>query len=304
MYSFFKKAFLIIFLQIIFYETFCQDFSWWNNTHQWDGVTHWSKYMIISPKYMGPNALPIPDVEKGIIYNDIELEAAVETHFSKGDNTQNLFTSLYYPASKNVAMRLYVVPLEHFKMDTVTRDERRAREKDGEGYAGGDIYFGSTVQLLKDYKNLPNISLSLYCKTASGTNLNSARYTDSPGYFFDLSFGKKFKLKSTDGLFYGMVGFYSWQIYLNEHFQDDSFLFGVGSDITIKNYIISSSLAGYIGYINNGDRPLVFRASLRKERKYLDYKLSYQLGLHDFNYQTVRFSLLFHIQKILISKKA
>ena len=164
-----------------------KDYAWWNNKHNWDGITHWSQYIIVSPKFMGPNALPVPKVRNALINEDVQLEAGSDFHFNKGDNTQNLFFGLFLPfAESKIAIEIYGVPLEHYNMDTVTRDERRAREKSTEGFASGDLYFGTVIQLIKNKRNLPDMTISLNAKTASGTNFENARFTDSPGYFFDL----------------------------------------------------------------------------------------------------------------------
>ncbi len=74
-------------------------------------------------------------------------------------------------------------------MDYETILERRVRYLDGKGTANGDFYFSTIIQLLKKEK-LPEVALRMACRTASGNNLGSARYTDAPGYFLDISLGK------------------------------------------------------------------------------------------------------------------
>ena len=71
-----------------------QNLSWWNDVHQWDGFTHWSQYMTYSTSYMGPNAIPIPEMKKGFLQNKLRFENGAEGHWSKGDNTYNLFQKL------------------------------------------------------------------------------------------------------------------------------------------------------------------------------------------------------------------
>ena len=121
---------------------FAQDegYSWWNNKHNWDGVTNWMYYLKYAPKYFGPNALPVPEIRNAQIEDRISLETRADLHFSKGDNTQNLFFKLKYPFWEGrLALEIYAVPIEFYKMDTLTRDERVSRDKDGEGYAVGDL---------------------------------------------------------------------------------------------------------------------------------------------------------------------
>jgi len=291
------KIILLLFLPLTLFSQ--EDYTWWNKKHNWDGITPWDEYIIYSPAYMGPNALPVPTIKDGRIKDELELELSLEEHYSKGDNTQNLFSKLYIPlAPKKVALELYVVPLEHFKMDSITRDKRRARDYDGEGWVGGDIYFGTIIQIFRDKEKLPDVTLSLNCKTASGFNLENARYTDAPGYFIDLSFGKK--LSKEHSFFkhiklYGVTGFYSWQTNSDRFPQNDAFLFGMGINFTNDKLTIDNSLGGYVGFIGNKDNPLVYRLDLIKKSKTFNYKLGYQLGLNDFEYQTFRFSIIFHI---------
>src|SRR5258706_15225052 len=70
-----------------------QTFTQWAQTVNWDGVSHWSKYMITQPAYQGPNSLPVPRMGNGSIDSSFSISATGNFHFSKGDNTQNI--SLY-----------------------------------------------------------------------------------------------------------------------------------------------------------------------------------------------------------------
>jgi hypothetical protein len=277
----------IIFLGTIIFLAGCKlavsqddNATWWNKAHNWDGVTHWSDYIIYSPYYLGPNALPVPFSQKGLVKNRYELQVNIESHFSTGDKTQNLFMSLYVPVVKNIiAVEFSGVPVEHYKMYEKTVFERRVRNRNGEGYAIGDFYFSTIIQLLKDNK-FPDVAFRMACRTASGSKLSDARFIDAPGYFFDISLGKDllFQEKFTDKIrFFGMIGFYSWQMNLPDNRQNDAIIFGLGIDLFIKKFIISNSLDGYYGYIGNQeiivvkkdepvlykDRPMVYRLDIQ-----------------------------------------
>ena len=39
----------IILILLPAFNLIAQDYSWWNETHQWDGQSHWSSYMKVSP---------------------------------------------------------------------------------------------------------------------------------------------------------------------------------------------------------------------------------------------------------------
>ena len=283
------------------------DYGWWCTIHHWDGHTSWLYYLKYSAKFFGPNALPVPDINKGFVGTQGTVEIAADGYFSKGDKPQDSYTKVYYPVvGKLIAIEGYVVPLEHFKMDTATRDIRAARIKSGEGTAGGDIYFGTVIQLVKN-KKFPDVAFRMTCRTASGTNVSAARYTDAPGYFFDLSMGKDFineKLFFSTIRLYGMIGFYCWQTNLDDHRQDDSFLYGAGIDFSSEKIMISASAGGYIGYIKDGDRPAVARLSLFRKGKHFNYGISGELGLHDYQYKSLRLSLVYILPEKLMLKNS
>ncbi|RLD59930.1 MAG: hypothetical protein DRJ05_05645, partial [Bacteroidetes bacterium] len=260
--------FIIIFVLLLCKPAISQneDATWWNEVHNWDGVTHWSDYIIYSPYYLGPNALSVPFSQKGQVKDRYGLQVNIENHFYSGDKTQNLFVSLYLPVVKNfVAFEFYGVPIEHYKMDEKTVVERRSRIRSGEGYAVGDFYFSTIIQLWKK----PDIAFRMAGRTASGSKLNEARYTDAPGYFFDLSFGKDLLVheKFVDKIrLHGMIGFYVWQMNLPDSRQNDAILFGLGFDLFMKSFILSNSIDGYSGYfgneevvVANKDQPVVFK---------------------------------------------
>jgi hypothetical protein len=272
------------------------DYSWWNTIHNWDGHTSWVQYMTMSTSYMGPNALPVPELTNGRIDSSAELEVAGDYHYSKGDKTTGFYLRGSLPLYENrVSFSVDVVPYEWFRMDTATRDERAARTQSGEGGAGGDIYFYSNIQLVRNKEYLPDILFRAAMRTASGTNLGNARYTDAPGYFFDVSAGKNYSLKKNILRLYVLGGFYTYQTYDLNHPQNDCLLYGIGADIHFSKIIFSQSLAGYSGYLNIGDKPMVYRASVRLKNKMFDWKFSYQVGLNDYDYQRFRLSLIFHL---------
>jgi len=296
------KFYLSLFLFLIMVPAQSQDYSWWNQKHNWDGITHWSRYIIISPSYMGPNALPVPTIKTGLLSNQSIWEIGVDGHYSKGDKATNLVTDIFIPLSKNrVGLNLNWIPVEYYQMDTITRDIRRARDYDGKGFSVGDLVIGTYIQIIKDRDRLPDLMLSINLKAATGSNLGAARYSDSPGYHFDLSFGKKItsnKVKIDHLRIYGMMGLYVYQTHYSKNYQNDAFLFGAGIDLSLQKIIIENKVGGYIGYIGDGDKPIVYRLILRTNRENTwNFKLLYQQGVHDFDYSTMRFSALINFKE-------
>ncbi|MCF8304628.1 MAG: hypothetical protein K9I94_15240 [Bacteroidales bacterium] len=258
---------------------------------------HWTRYMVLSPGYMGPNALPVPYVPKGTIEKRGYFQSGAEVHMSSGDQTQNLYAHFYLPiADSTVAIEAYGVPVERYHLDTATRYRRKTHLLVGEGYASGDVYFATHISLLKDRQKWPDMVLRAGIKTASGSKLSAARFTDSPGYFFDISFGKEkhFAGKPVNSIrWYGMLGFYSWQTHKHKHMQDDAFLYGGGLDISTGKYTFTNVLAGYAGYRKNEDQPLVYRFKIDRKIHKHKIRLQYQAGLNHYPYQSLHISFFY-----------
>ena len=281
------------------------DFSWWNDVNNWDGNTHWSNYIIFSPYYMGPNALPVPEGQKGLIRARGEFRTDAIQHFSRGDRTFNLEMHFYWPLLDNrVAIEFYGVPFETYKMDEQLILERRTRNKSGKGHAVGDFYFSTMIQLIKD-KKFPDVVFRMAARTASGSGLADARNTDAPGYFFDVSFGRTIQLREQTKLrWYGMAGFYSWQMNLPNSRQNDAIIFGLGADISWGSWFLNNAIEGYSGYIGDEmiivanpdqlipfkDRPVLYRVEAGKTFSKIKLSIGYQLALKDFYYDHIKVS--------------
>ncbi|NQT77944.1 MAG: hypothetical protein HQ565_09540 [Bacteroidetes bacterium] len=298
MQKLFAGTFLSIILLLGAFTSFAQDdnYDWWNKKHNWDGVTNWARYLIYSPAYLGPNALAVPEIRDALLEKRIFIETAADLHFSSGDNTQDLFLKFHYPfLDGRVAVELYGVPIEYFIMDTITRDERRGRDLDARGFAAGDLYIATLIQLLRDHGQWPDLLLGITMRTASGGNLGNARYTDAPGYFFDLSAGKSFKAGDKLSLRpYMMLGFYVWQTNRDDYRQNDAFLYGAGISLYGNSFECNAKFGGYKGYIGNGDAPMVLRANTIYKLKKTDLKLTFQQGIKDFSYSSLSMGVTFY----------
>lgn len=267
-----------------------------NNGASLSTPTHFSQKITISPAFMGPNALPVPNINTGIIAPYKQFEIAQHLHFGHGDRTQNLFAKLTYPfADEQIAVEAYMVPIEFFSMNDSIKAERNIPETDAKNHAVGDVCFGTIIQLLRDKKYLPDITLSMNCKTASGGNLEKARYTDTPGYWFDVAAGKTFRFNGNilDYVrIYGSGGFYCWQTY-DTNPQNDAFLFGGGFSFQRAAHTVEISTGGYKGWKENGDFPIVSRIIFSRQYEQTVLKVGWQKGWRDFDYNTYSFSLIY-----------
>ncbi|MCF6357947.1 MAG: hypothetical protein L3J54_09105 [Draconibacterium sp.] len=276
------------------------DYGWWNELHGWEsGDPGWRNWMIISPGYLGPNALPVPGVKRGFLRNKTEIELTASNHFHPGDPTQDISGRLYIPfANSKIAVEIYGVIYEYFAFSEEIRNERFARIENGKGNAVGDLYFSTLIQISKDRK-FPNTLFRFTAKTASGNMLEGARYTDSPGYFFDLSFSKDLGKKET-GVFrpFGLFGFYSWQTNDELNLQNDAFLYAIGADYEKNSWLFSTSWSGYSGYKNERDKPMQLNFEIRKDFKSKAIRVQYLHGLRDWEYKTVKFSFIWKLRPV------
>jgi len=265
-----------------------QSFDWWAQLVHWDGVSEWPKYMISEPAYMGPNALPVPRIGNGSIDSTHSISATGSFHFSKGDNTQNVTLYGNYCLVKNViSFNASWIPYEHFTMSHAIKEQRHVFSHFYyDRHTTGDIILNTTIQVMNKWRKYIHLALRIGYRFPTGGGLGVARYTDGPGYYFDLSFGKP--LRSTQLKWIGMAGFYSWQLIQYGRRQNDAFLFGTGMEWNTRTMRLQSYIAGYLGYLAySGDKPIVFRTTLEKKFKRASLLAGFQQGLHDFKYSTV-----------------
>lgn len=269
-----------------------QQYDWWVEKHDWDGVTHWSDYMKFSPGYMGPNALPVPRLERGMIDSTSRLDISARTHWSRGDDTQDLllrYQHAFIPGRIAVAAEWMAV--EHYVTDTTTRDERFSRERDGKGISAGDLNISTMFRLLPEEGRRWGVVFRVNLRTASGDNLKGARHTDAPGYHFDLSTGRWFTLSATTRLrLHATAGFLAYQTNRNDYYQNDCLLYGGGILLSHHRLTVGTELAGYSGYLHMKDDPLLWRTHVALSGRGVEHRLMVQQGLNDWMWTSVAYT--------------
>jgi hypothetical protein len=290
-----NQLILIVLLSPLF--SLAQSFEWWRDNVNWDGTTHFGKYIIVSPKYLGPNALSVPFINNGSIDSISSLGVTANAHFSKGDKTQNLVLYGNYTTKNNtIAIDVQFVPYEMFKMSHETKTERRIYYLNyNDKRTVGDVVANTTIQLLQKKRDKVQLALRLGVRMPSGGHLGSARYADVPGYWIDLGCGLPFK--NPEWKWLGMAGFFVWQTNVDNFRQDDAFLFGTGLEWNHNGLRLQAYTAGYTGYKNNGDRPTLVRFNLEKKQKRKTYIFRLQQGLHDFAFFSTEAGARFRIGK-------
>lgn len=257
---------------------------------------HYTKYMIINPGYLGPNGLPVPGLRKSVNPSKIDLDMKLEYYFQENEQTHDVMIDLTIPISDGkAALEVRYVPFEFYEVsESLSRDRRTVSGEALSGHAFGDVYLGAAFQVIKDHRWIPDILFGFSCKTASGTMIEDARHTDSPGYYFDLSLGKRHFLGQEKKHFlrwYMLGGFYAWQTYLDEFPQNDAIYYGLGLDLDLGKIYCSNSLRGLSGYMFNGDQPLVYYGELGIRQGRAAFTLGYEWGINDYPFECFRFGI-------------
>jgi hypothetical protein len=284
------------FIFLLFYfQVTAQSDAWWATTVNWDGVSHWSRYMITQPAYQGPNALPVPKIGNGSLDTSLFLSASGNFHFSKGDQTQNIILAGNYCIVKDrVSVDVSWVPYERYRMDHDTKTERHVfHHFYYDNRASGELHVNTNFQIMNKWRKDIHLVLRAGYRFPCGSGFGTARYTDAPGYYFDLSFGKPFR--GTAVKWIGMLGFYSWQMVSDKHRQNDAILFGTGLEWNPRSFSLQTYVGGYVGYMeDSGDKPVVFRLNTEKKFGNTGLILRFQQGLNDFKYSSAEAGIKFY----------
>lgn len=287
---------LFMFLQTTLYS---QTRQRWEQVVNWDGVSHWSRYMITLPAYQGPNSLPVPQVGNGRIDSNSYIGVSGAFHFMEGDHTQNIVINGHLAVVKDVVgVELTWIPWERYNMSTALKEKRHVYyEFWNDKKAAGDLLLNTNFRLLKKWAPVMDLILQVGYRMPSGTDYGSARYSDGPGYHFAINMGKPLNKTKTLKLT-AMTGFLVWQIESDIFKQDDAFLFGAGFEYRKKNFSLQTNVAGYLGYLEKqGDKPVIFRARAEQQLKKMKLVLGFQQGLNDFEYSSVDAGLRFNFNQ-------
>jgi hypothetical protein len=264
-----------------------QSFEWWRDNVSWDGTTHWWKYMTVSPKYFGPNALSVPAMNNGSADTTISLGASAAFHFMKGDKTQNLVLyGNYTTPSNTISVDAHFIPHERFQLSHDLKTERKVYYEDYHRTSTtGDVVVNTVFQVFRKWRPRLELAMRVGVRMPSGGGLGAARYADVPAYWIDAGAG--IPLGKSHWKWNHMMGFLVWQTNEDHLRQNDAFLFGTGAEYNKKGWKMQLYGAGYIGYKDNGDKPIVVRANLEKAKNRTAYFLRLQQGMNDFEYLTV-----------------
>ena len=248
---------------------------------------------LIAPEYFGPNAFPVPIMLTGTNDSTLNFSLGLDAQFAQpgrtqkgneGERTNTIQAYLSIPLfTQRVNFRVWMPVMEFYENTNF-----------GSGHGAGDVYISTDIQILNERHIAPAIQLRAAMKTASGGQYEKYRFYDSPAYFFDIAFAKSFAL-NPDWLIRlcASAGFLCWQT--DNGRQNDAVMYGVSMQLRYRYVSAVATYAGYVGWENAGDQPMVIRADLRGHVNNFEPFIGYEYGIKDYPFHTARLGLRYHI---------
>lgn len=292
---YFNQKYIVILLFCLFHQTsiLAQSSTWWEQNVGWDGVRPAHYYLNLSSEKMGPNALPVPEMHRFLADSTSWFYIGAQGAFRQGEQTLASLLAMQWRANKWFRLGIKVIPLEWYQTSHEIKTERKIfYQAYDHTWAGGDIYVESNIRLPDTWLKGISSELRIGIKTASGTNLGAARYTDTPGYYADFAFSKNFNARHQ---WEAMLGFYAYQTYDDQLRQNDCLLWGLGHHYQNGPFALLQSFRGYMGYLGNGDVPVIYNLEARwKPRNSWSWQLMFSRGLRDYPFSLFTLGVFWH----------
>lgn len=253
----------------------------------------------IGPAYFGPNAFPVPDMLDGRTSSNLKVELygdcflGTTTGRAADDLTADLFARLTIPLfTPRVNLTVWMPIVEYFYTSPEVNAFRRLpdpyNKETLEGIDAGDVYISTDIQILTQKRNHLDITVRAALKTASANLYSKGRCYDSPGYFFDAALGRGFDFKGGEHNLRLAIsgGFLCWQT--DNGRQNDAVMYGAKIGYTYKKFTVDTTFGGYIGWENDGDRPMTLKTNLSYLIGDLSLHLGHQVGFIDWPFHQIR----------------
>lgn len=256
----------------------------------------------VAPMYFGPNAFPVPDMLDGRTSGNFMAELYTDSYFGtlagkdiSDDYTADIFIRLTAPLfSPRVNLCIWGNAMEYFHTGPAINAFRGIKEEGILRKASGigDIYISTDIHILKQERMWVDFAIRAAIKTASGEYYKYARYYDCPGYFFDGSFGRDFRLGNKAVLRTSVSGgFLCWQ--LDNWRQNDAFMYGLRASLTAGRFFISETWGGYLGWRDHGDSPMTIKTKVSWSFGNIFLNIEHQYGFKDWPFHQLRFGLCY-----------
>ena len=243
----------------------------------------------VAPAFFGPNALPVPQMLDGLTSDELRVELAADGYWGYDNSwTADVFARISAPLFTRWANLSVWMPIYEWYS-----------QEDGTGSGAGDVYISTNVQILhnawfktNNAKYIPQMTIRLGMKTASGEQFSRRRHYDSPGYFFDLAMGQSIPIKDLDLRLAGSVGFLCWQT--SDARQNDAVMYGLLAKLSHRYFSAQAEWGGYVGWERYGDAPMVIKLRAAGKIKGFEPFVQYQYGIKDYPFHQLRVGLAYN----------
>ena len=272
------------------------EFDAWAARNSYQLGRDWRSYLLIAPGNMGPNALPVSRSNFGYVDSVSSLGASAAVHFNRQDPTQDVALHGVYRLGKRASLQVHYLLREWYDTSPELATARNSLQRPARGSIDGDVQVNVLLDVLGRRADQLNAVVAVRVKTASGSGLEALRFTDSPGYQFDASLGKSYRLDAKTRLRpYGSGGFFVWQRFGAGSPQNDAYTYSAGLRFERPRLQCAVELAGYSGWTEQQDRPVQLRSVISFQQPGARFRGQLHLthGLRDYGYTSLRTSLIY-----------
>jgi hypothetical protein len=267
--------------------------DWWNQVHNWDGATPWTHYMKYSHAYLGPNAIPIPTLQRPITGRRPAMsyfKSSSQMSLIEDDSFLSLHNELHWDRG-HTQIHITHQSIEYYRTSTELRDYRISRDEDSEGVIAGDILIDISTRLWK--RDREAVWFTFHTKTAAGP-LPQARFTDAPGYAFFFSHQKSFSsIRSWVPTLTTDAGFQVYQTHWVDYPQNDGFLGNMGLQVQKDETIFSARIRTFTGYFQDGDWPRLLELQWNQNLSFGQTQVGWTRGLNDYPFSFLTVGLVY-----------
>ena len=267
--------------------------DWWNQVHNWDGATPWTHYMKYSHAYLGPNAIPIPTLQRPITGRRPAMsyfKSSSQMSLIEDDSFLSLHNELHWDRG-HTQIHITHQSIEYYRTSTELRDYRISRDEGSEGVIAGDILIDISTRLWE--RDREAVWFTFHTKTAAGP-LPQARFTDAPGYAFFFSHQKSFSsIRSWVPTLTTDAGFQVYQTHWVDYPQNDGFLGNMGLQVQKDETIFSARVRTFTGYFQDGDWPRLLELQWNQNLSFGQTQVGWTRGLNDYPFSFLTVGLVY-----------
>ena len=258
----------------------------------------------IAPAYFGPNAFPVPDMLDGRTSDVLKAELYADgfcctmTDSPSDDLTFDVFAKVTIPLfTSKVNLVLWMPVVEYHRTSPEVNALRRVpSEGYVSGWDSGDAYVSTDIRLLNQQRHGCDMTVRAALKSASGNSWSTARVYDSPGYFFDLSAGRRLYASKNGRTSLRLAvsgGFLCWQT--GNGRQNDAVMYGLMAAFATGPLSLDMTYGGYVGWEGDGDCPMTLKTRLSWSFGRIALNLAHQVGFMDWPFHQLRLGLSYNV---------